>query len=74
MSGLKIPGLLLVLTVMVYAARVPAGFALIPEPTDEERRFCQSKDIGIVQSHIGDLLAAAGFCGDERRRGNEVGC
>ena len=44
---------------MIYAAGTPAGWALIPEPTDKERRFCKSKDIRIIEADIDDLLRAA---------------
>ncbi len=45
---------------ILYAAGDPTGYALIPEPTDKERRFCQKKGIDIVEAGIEDLLAAAG--------------
>jgi hypothetical protein len=65
----------MVLTDLLYGAGEPAGFALIPNPTDKERRFCRSKDIEIVGADIGDLLAAAGSCSDELlAKVREVGC
>ncbi len=45
---------------IIYAAGSPAGWALIPEPTDKERRFCATKDIRILEADIPDLLAACG--------------
>jgi hypothetical protein len=50
----------MVLSDIVYAAGSPTGFALIPEPTDKERRFCESKGIEVVEADIPDLLEAAG--------------
>jgi hypothetical protein len=49
----------MVLADMIYAAGTPAGFALIPEPTAKERRFCERKGIDLVEADIPDLLAAA---------------
>jgi hypothetical protein len=51
----------MVLSDLIYAAGSPAGWALIPEPTDKERRFCASKNIRVVEADIDDLLAADGF-------------
>lgn len=49
----------MIMSDMIYnAAASPAGWALIPEPTDKERRFCEKKDIVIVEADITDLLAA----------------
>ena len=38
------------------AAGGPAGWALIAEPTDKERRFCQRQGIVIVEATVADLL------------------
>ncbi|WP_295399573.1 SIR2 family protein [uncultured Thiocystis sp.] len=53
----------MVMSDIIYGAASPAGWALIPEPTDKERRYCESKDIVIVEADIPDLLAAAGWRG-----------
>lgn len=50
----------MVLSDMIYAAGEPAGWALIPEPTDKERRFCARQNIEIIEAGVTDLLAAAG--------------
>ena len=65
----------MVLADMIYAAGVPAGYALIEDPTDKERRFCEKQGIAIVEADAADLLAAAGFV-DEETLGEfrEVGC
>jgi hypothetical protein len=51
----------MVLSDIIYGAGSPAGWALIPEPTEKERRFCQTRGIEIVEADIPELLAAAGF-------------
>lgn len=50
----------MVLSDIIYAACSPTGFALIPQPTDKERRFCDSKGIEVIEADIPDLLRAAG--------------
>lgn len=45
---------------ITYGSGSPRGWALIPEPTAKERRFCAGKDIEIIMADIPDLLAAAG--------------
>ena len=70
----------MVLSDVIYAAGEPAGWALIPEPTDKERRYCEKKDIQLVEADIDDLLAAAGFAANENAPTDavagaaEVGC
>jgi hypothetical protein len=62
---------------IVYSAGTPTGWALIPEPTDKERRFCQGMGIEIVQADIGALLTAAGLDNpfdDLIPPAHEVGC
>lgn len=49
----------MILSDIIYAAGSPAGWALIPDPTDKERRFCATKGIEIIEADIPDLLAAA---------------
>ena len=39
-----------------------AGFAVIPDPTEKERRYCAKKGIEVVDASIDELLEAAG-CG-----------
>ncbi len=51
----------MVLSDTIYAAAEPAGWALIPEPTEKERRFCKKKDIEILEADISELLTAANF-------------
>jgi hypothetical protein len=49
----------MVLSDMIYAAGIPAGWALIPEPNDKERRFCMKMNIQLLEADIADLLDAA---------------
>lgn len=37
---------------MIFAAGDPAGWALIAEPTDKERRFCADKNIHVVEESL----------------------
>ena len=42
---------------LIYdSAKEPAGWALIAEPTDKERRFCKRQEIEIVEATLADLL------------------
>ena len=42
---------------LIYdSAKEPAGWALIAEPTDKERRFCKRQGIEIVEATLADLL------------------
>jgi hypothetical protein len=49
----------MLLSDIVQGAGKPTGWALIPEPTDKERRFCQTRGIEIIEADIQDLLTAA---------------
>ena len=46
----------MVLSDVMYAAGSPPAWALIPSPTEKERRFCQGKGIEIVEADIADLI------------------
>ncbi|MDJ0738527.1 MAG: SIR2 family protein [Gammaproteobacteria bacterium] len=48
----------MVLSDIIYGAGSPAGWVLLPDPTDKERRFCTRMGLEIVESDITDLLAA----------------
>jgi hypothetical protein len=48
----------MVLSDMIYSAGSPPGWALIPDPTDKEQRFCKRQNIEIIEADIDDLLAA----------------
>lgn len=49
----------MVLSDFIYAAGTPAGWALINEPTDKERRFCQKMGIELIEAEASELVAAA---------------
>lgn len=49
----------MVLSDMIYAASEPKGWALIPEPNDKERRFCERQGIKLIESDVNDLILAA---------------
>ncbi|MBU0687937.1 MAG: SIR2 family protein [Gammaproteobacteria bacterium] len=44
---------------VIFGADKPAGWALIPHPTDKEKRYLERLNIEIVNADIPDLLAAA---------------
>ncbi|MBL8488861.1 MAG: SIR2 family protein [Rhodocyclaceae bacterium] len=46
----------MVMTDLVYAHGEPAGWALIPEPTEKERRFCARMGIRIVAADLAELV------------------
>lgn len=65
----------MVMSDIIYGAGEPAGWALIPEPTEKERRYCASKRIEIIETATPDLLRAAGVLDAETiPAGHEVGC
>jgi len=49
----------MVLSDIIYAANTPAGWALIPEPTDKERRFCANQNIELVEFDWQKLISAS---------------
>lgn len=51
----------MVLTDITYAAGEPRGWALIPEPTAKEKRFCQRMQIEVLEHDTDALLEAAGW-------------
>ena len=46
---------------ITYAADEPKGWALLPNPTDKEKRYCARQGIELLDADVNDLLAAAGF-------------
>lgn len=49
----------MVLSDIVYDAAEPKGWALIPDATDKEKRFCAKLGFEVVPADTDDLLAAA---------------
>jgi hypothetical protein len=69
----------MVLSDIIYGAGDPAGWALIPEPNDKERRFCKKMNIDIIEADIGDLIAAGNppqtaIMADEAVATSDAGC
>ncbi len=46
----------MVLADMIYGAASPAGWAMIEQPTEKERRFCEKLDIDIVEAGVAELM------------------
>lgn len=49
----------MVMSDMIYAAAQPAGWVLIQEPTDKERRFCKKLGLTLIEADVFDLIGAA---------------
>ena len=50
----------MVLSDVIYGAAQPAGWALIAEPTDKERRFCKKQGLELIEADVFDLIGAPG--------------
>jgi hypothetical protein len=44
---------------LIYGAAEPAGWALIPAPTEKERRFCARLGVEIIEAPLAELMAPA---------------
>ncbi len=69
----------MVLSDIIYSADSPAGWALIPEPNDKERRFCKKKNIEIIEADIDELIGSEitpppKMAGEESEPAQDVGC
>jgi hypothetical protein len=69
----------MVLSDIIYAADQPAGWALIPEPNEKERRFCKKMNIEIIEADIDTLLgkeinSLSGLIADQAELPNEAVC
>ncbi|MES9990881.1 MAG: SIR2 family protein [Candidatus Thiodiazotropha sp.] len=65
----------MVLSDIIYAAGSPAGWALIPEPNDKERRFCKKMNIEIIEADIEDLVGETdSLVSAETDSVEDVGC
>ncbi|MEJ2592907.1 MAG: SIR2 family protein [Candidatus Thiodiazotropha sp.] len=67
----------MVLSDLIYAAGDPSGWALIPEPNEKERRFCNKMNIEIIEADIDDLLNAAAIpsaAKGDALNAQDVGC
>ncbi len=50
----------MLVTHLIEGAGHPAGWALLPEPTEKERRFCRRLGLEIISADVQDLVAASG--------------
>lgn len=64
----------MVMSDIVYAAADPKGWALIPEPTKKEERFCAKMGIEIIQADLDALLSASHWPMIEDNATAQVGC
>lgn len=46
----------MVMADMIYSASNPAGWVMIPEPNDKERRFCKKLGLEIIEADWSELL------------------
>jgi len=49
----------MVMSDVIYAAGEPAGWVLIQQPTDKERRFCKKQNLELIEADVFDLIGAA---------------
>lgn len=49
----------MVMSDVIYGAKQPAGWVLIPEPTDKERRFCKKMGLEIIQQDVFQFIGAS---------------
>ena len=49
----------MVMSDMIYSAAEPAGWALINNPTDKERRFCKKQKLELIEADVFDLIATS---------------
>ncbi|MER2538452.1 MAG: SIR2 family protein [Azonexus sp.] len=48
----------MVMSDMIYSAAEPAGWVLINNPTDKERRFCKKQKLELIEADVFDLIGA----------------
>ena len=48
----------MVMSDMIYSAAETAGWALINNPTDKERRFCKKQKLELIEADVFDLIGA----------------
>jgi SIR2-like domain len=64
----------MVLVDIIHAAGTTGGWALIPDPTGKEHRFCKRLGIEIIEADIDELLACDRDSDALLERVNTVGC
>jgi len=55
----------MVLSDVIHAAAQPAGWVLIKEPTDKERRFCRKQGLALIEADVFDFFDLIGAHGQE---------
>lgn len=56
----------MVLSDIIYDAAEPAGWVLIPNATDKEKRFCEKKNLIVVDADWQDLISAGSALTEEK--------
>lgn len=51
----------MVMSDIIYDAAQPAGWAMIQEPTDKERRYCKKLGLELIESDVFELIGAESF-------------
>ncbi|MEL0583999.1 MAG: SIR2 family protein [Candidatus Thiodiazotropha sp. (ex. Lucinoma kazani)] len=69
----------MVMSDIIYTSDSPAGWALIPEPNDKERRFCKKMNIEIIEANVEDFISendtqASTLLRNESASIQDVGC
>ncbi len=64
----------MVLSDIVYGADKPTGWALIPDASDKERRFCKKIGFEVIDADVADLLAASGALTAQAGTDTNIGC
>lgn len=65
----------MVLSDIVYSADTPTGWALIPEPSDKELRFCKKIGVEVIDADVSDLLSATATPGEAPQQAETgIGC
>ena len=65
----------MVMADITYAAQEPRGWALIPEPTEKEQRYCARMGLEIIQADHNELMhAAVGHLAQSVVESQSIGC
>lgn len=51
----------MVMSDIIYDAAQPAGWVMIQEPTDKERRYCKKLGLELIESDVFELIGAESF-------------
>jgi hypothetical protein len=64
----------MVLSDIVYGAGQPTGWALIPDPSEKELRFCSKLGVEVIDADVADLLTATASLPELPGPEASVGC